>query len=902
MRQFTPAYSAKTTEQFKEPIYILELILDKGGLGTEGVNDVYFSTAPVSKINNFNTAQGASLAGRIFPCLQNNISAVSQSLDLLSGVSKIGSMTFKLADIEGRVADIIKTGADNGHGLRRQRCELYIMYSGLDWQADRVKVRTLFVDNIKYSSLKNEYSIQASDAQKQLKQLVCQPEKSRMVVGTQLLATAALPATLEIADASKMRGTLTIANAAGTGLDTGVKHLKVGGEVISGSFSAVTPSIFNVSGRGLFGTSIEDHGSLTPGVVAPPEVAEAIYLRGNPIWMALTLLTGGYTGGNHFQGFDSARLFLGLSSSVAGYPPSQYPQFTEKYEVWDTRWLRFSDAFLGTVGAETGAYAHPYEGLQFEFLFTKGVDAKKFIETEILRFLGATMLVTGDGSLSLKAFSDVSAVTKAPVVLNAQDVLIADAAQAGVGNTQATITDADVISWGELDYQFNEMANVFVFDFHELPKGSGQFVRTSMLVDGNSAAIWGTAKTVQLRCKGVVPIASHIQTVQTRTAFLAARLGSPPLSISVTALSKWHNVEVGDVITLALSKVHDALAGSFLHRAFEVVSTGLDLATGAVTLSLTTQPNPADLQYLLNNFVENTTLRAIDAAYTNGRVDIRTVLFGLGVTYSEAVESGVNTLRIYGAARIGGLGSSQQCQFTGDIIVEETGSITVYGSVQLFITGEFTLLGAIDGLGKGQAAGQTSGFDSIQPGYIGGGGGAGISHSGEPQNVQNLSEAPLFLPGHSVSLSGGNIDPVTGQWGSFTGVPAALWGASGSVATGTFNAAHTSGASGSGFGVYSRGVFMGAAANIDLGGDSAYRDPGASAFSGGGGGGGGTAVFLVEKNPTGIYTFNAPTSVFSGTGGAGGNGYYFSFGTGVVIDWGNNGEPGTAGSFLAGVF
>jgi len=125
-------YELKNAALAKNPVYVAEIFFNNGNSGTDGTNDIYFATCDVNEITGF------AHTDRWFPFLKSDsISSMSQTVDPINGVSSVGNLSLSITDYNGMVSDIIKAADTAGHGLRRQRLSIIMLYKGMDW-ADRV--------------------------------------------------------------------------------------------------------------------------------------------------------------------------------------------------------------------------------------------------------------------------------------------------------------------------------------------------------------------------------------------------------------------------------------------------------------------------------------------------------------------------------------------------------------------------------------------------------------------------------------------------------------------------------------------------------------------------------------------------------------------------------------------
>lgn len=825
MQVFNPAYAAENAKLNKHPIYVLEIIWNNGQEGTEGVNDIYFASADIANILNF------PFPNRYYPLLQaNGVSSISQKVDPINGISSIGSMTFKLSDYNHYVSDIIKAADVAGHGLRRQRCQLFVLYAGKDW-ADRIKIRTLQVSNLIPDKDGLTYHLSAHDIQRALRKTIFQPTQTTL---TAAMSNAAL--TLSVADAS-------IFIAAPNHVYGTVGFVKLNDEIMM--WSSISGSVITIaaSGRGMFGTVAANHAV---GV----DVKEIIVMHENPITIALKVMTSTGLGSNGI--YDVLPGHWGCALSSAN-------------DVLLSEWERVGQQL---VGLDTPL---PSDGLQYEFVIDKSTTGKKFIESEILKTIGAFGMVHGDGSYGIRAYSDLANVDK----LNAERHLTTD----------------DIISFDSLNHNYDKIVNTMLLSFDESPKLSNKFSRASLFVDQDSRAKWGEAPQLKYKVKGIIPTSIFVDQLYQRFNLIASKFSRPPLSISIIAMPNNHDLEIGDIVRLSLP-IHDALTGLDLDRAFEVDDVSLNSETGRVKLHLNAQPEQANIWHSGNG----TTTRG------NGTMTrfIADIVYQIG---TPLVWDGLSNLTL----------NTGDYWVAGNLTIAFGVTLTINGSVRLFSTGIITIEGTIDGKGKGGLLGGTSGgyswvtYPSTQGAGIGhvGRGGAGGSRNNYPIVPASPGGQVLSPPPPAPIIIGTAIDPATSRWTAVSGIPRpplmGSGGGGGGDAANVTRGRGNGGAGGSGLLIMARGIFC-TTGMVDLrgapGDDGKIVPPPLGEVPGGGngGGGGGSFIALAERDANGLPVLNITSTRVLTSGGAGGAAGYNSYGYASLP-----GSVGGRGSFVAQV-
>ena len=554
MQTFPVAYATINNEHAHEPVFVFEVLWAGGLHGTEGTNDIYFGTTDIANIINF------TYPARYYPFLDaDSISSISHKVDPISGVSTIGGLTVKIQDYQNVVSDIIQAADTAGHGLRRQRVEVYMLFKGMDW-ADKIKIRTMQIQDLRLSK-HGEYTLTCSDIQRNLQKTIFNPFKA--IISANIAAAGAIA--VVVPDNSVFS---TVVNQShGT-----AGFVKVNDEIMKWTSKTGTTDL-NVpaAGRGMFGTAAAAH-------TAGDDMQEIIVLRENLITMALKVM----------ESSGSA----GAMGTYDAYPAHWGCSLDSTQEIDEAGWLTLGKALAGL--ADTPLVS---DGYQFEFVFDKGIEAKKFIEGDILKVLGGFGFVTGGGLYSARPYSDL--------------------ANADKSNASLHITENNADKWGELRYDYSAMANELWLDYVESPKLSGKYIRTAIFNDEVSKKKWGNAKQLRYQVRGAIGTAAYITAMYQRFQRVMARFSRPPLRIQIDLLPREHGVEIGDIVRVTLP-VHDLLTGADLDRAFEILSVDLKPKSGMVSIECIAQPENASFWFNGVGDVASVTVSPATASIANG--------------------------------------------------------------------------------------------------------------------------------------------------------------------------------------------------------------------------------------------------------------------------------------------
>jgi hypothetical protein len=521
-------YKIRNEAISKQPVYVAEIFWNNGNTGVDNTNDIYFATCDI------NDTTGFLYPDRWFPFLKSDsIGSMSQTVDPINGVSSIGSIDITITDYNGMVSDIIRAADAAGHGLRRQRISIYMMYRGMDW-ADRALIRTMQVNDLSLTRL-NEYRLTAADVQRQMQKTVFNPSKTT----TTATVAASGAVTVGVNDARAFSlGTSVTYGASG--------FIKIGDEIMR--WNSRTDNSFNVpaAGRGVFGT-------VAASSAIGDTVDEIFYLNENPITLAMKILeSSGTNGANGVHDVLPAGWGCNMQAGI---------------DVDESGWFSIGELLTGLSTSHLAT-----DGIQFEFVLDKGVEAKKFIEDSILKIIGAYGFVMGDGQYSIRAYSDLSNAAKE--------------------NAVVTLDRNAVVKWEDLTYNYNDLANQVWLEYDEQPKLSGKFIRNALFIDSVSIKKWGEAKQLKYQAAGIMPTSLTAAQLYQRFQRVGSRYSRPPMQIPLTLLPKYHTLEIGDIVRVSLP-IRDLFTGQQLDRAFEIIATQLKPSTGEVAVKCLAQPEHA---------------------------------------------------------------------------------------------------------------------------------------------------------------------------------------------------------------------------------------------------------------------------------------------------------------------
>jgi len=616
MLALNPNFRIKNDALAKKPVYVAEIFFNSGNGGVDGINDIYFATCDVTEIVGFSHPE------RWFPFLKaSSIGSMSQTVDPINGVSSIGSLDITITDHDNLVSDIIKAADAAGHGLRRQRLSIYMLYKGMDW-ADKVVVRTMQVNDLRLSAL-NEYKLTAADVQRQLQKTVFNPHATVLtgaIIGTDAITPAVVDSRNFLATTQQVYGLCGF--------------VKIDDEIMRWTVNSGTVLTIAAADRGLFGSVAATHSN-------GAKVSEIIVLQENPVTMALKVMQSTGEGSNGAWDVYPARWGCGMDSDN---------------DVNVAEWLEVGKLLVGLSATPAAG-----DGVQFEFVFDQGVEAKKFVEDMLLKILGAFGFVHGDGRYGIRAYSDLSNAAKE--------------------NASFVADQNSVIKWGDLTYNYNDLANQVWIEYDEAVKLSGKYIRNAIFIDSVSIKKWGEARQLKYSAPGIIPTSAFASQLYQRFQRIGARYSRPPMQIELTMMPKYHGIEIGDIARVTLP-IRDLFTGAALDRAFEVISTQLSPGTGQISIKCLAQPERAAFWFGGVGEVYSVTISPAAASIVTGQTQQLTAraFDGLGNQVTTPaiawVASGNVTVDAAGLVTAGAVGSGSVIAVAGNK-QSNTAAITV---------------------------------------------------------------------------------------------------------------------------------------------------------------------------------------------------------------------------------
>lgn len=724
----------------------------------------------------------------------------------------IGNITIKVLDVNGTLTDRIKTRLDGGESLRRKRIRFYKGFAGLTDFDDYSLRFTYVIDRVSYSQ--GVYTIECSDVQRIAKADIFDLHQGVLTSTVNATATS-IPIT--IADAANKFPLLEHDSNYGSDASKTVGYIQIDDEIIrhTGWNTGKTAlEVDGASGRGALGTTAATHTVTATEADQKKKVSEYVYIEMAGPRLVYALLTGKIL---YQSGGMPAHWHLGI----------------------DSDFVRLAD-FLAEPNADLWETSTG-QGRMARFQKLEVTEGKRFIEKELLTWMGAFMPVYADGTLGFKRLQNVTPESSYITWLN----------------------DQEITKVGPLQHNYKKLLNNFVVQWNYIP-AIERYTKLTQLVDSDSVSKHGLAPAKVFTFRGVFTGRHSEDDIRKYFDQMRDRYGHPPLEWKIDVMPRWDLLDVGDVVRVSSAHVSDYNTGLPVDRVFEIQQIRTNWRTGRVSLSLFGGIENSKVDPIVSSSVMS------DSFYTAAGTELSTVL-----TISAGAVTANGTLNGNNANHANAI-----YYYNGDLTINSGVTVTINKNVQLRVKGFLTVNGKIDGAGQGFAGAAATAAKQGKVGISGASGYSVVAYGIDCYNtdftnqwitmpptvrdIPNEYSADGFLTPTSqqkfTSFQGLNVRNPDGL--SFKGVPKVLAGTSGAAGQGAayrgvYQASGGAGGdSGAGLVVICRGATIGPAGSIDLSGDDGTA-PGSDSLSdvtwyAGAGQGGfpGAVVFLLDGDVT----------------------------------------------------
>ena len=642
MRTYNTNFSEVNRATAKEPRLVVEVSFDFANTDL-----YYFTSHPDAALPSGASSVSGSVA---------KVTSTSQKLNPIEGRSTIGTINVTLADLSASVTSVISNKLGSGNGLRGKRLRVYVGFKDTAW-ADYELVQTQIIDQVEFA--KGGYTIRCADVQRSARKDIFD------LAATNLTATVS--ATDTTIPVKSTAGFEALAHGASysDAPNIEVLYFKIGDEIIRCPVSGIQANQFTGVSRGVLGTKPVEHKvDTTVDDDRKPKVEEVVYLEMPAVKLALAILTGD------------------LYNQAGKKLPSKW------HLGIDPQYIRTSD-FTG-IGTDWWDPNDDTQGVIVRFIGEKKQDAKRFIEQQINRLLGAFNPIYSDGSLGLKRMT----------------VVISDAAHV------RELNEDNVVSYSALRHDMRQVHNQFQIDWNWDPV-TERFTRSLLRTDAASISKHGAAPLLTLKYRGLYGSRWTDQMLAQRIDTLRSRHAGPPLLITLNVLPSLNDLEVGDIVRVRLDNVRDYTGGTTsIDRAFEVQGITTDWVTGNLRLDLFGSAEKAGAIAL-----STATTALSPSFYTSAGTELKSYL---DTNYPGAfsIVGGVGHIvadcTLPGGADVNASGSIYY--YDAPLQIDSGVTVTITDNVQLRVNGHLQIDGKVDGSGRGlpgvstPEAGGTAGF------------------------------------------------------------------------------------------------------------------------------------------------------------------------------------------------
>lgn len=301
------------------------------------------------------------------------------------------------------------------------------------------------------------------------------------------------------------------------------------------------------------------------------------------------------------------------------------------------------------------------KGLILRFTHLEKVDGKRFCEQQIHMPMGTFGPIDTLGRLGLRRLVSLVS-TAAPV---------------------AILDHSNIISHDPIRHVQRKVINEQVYDWNY---DGDSYTRVDIFLNRQSIIEHGRTKPKELDFAGLYVSRHSRQVLQRIADTFTDRYGAPPIEFSARLSRSMNHLEIGDPVRVILPRVRDYTGTGTLDRTFEVQARRMNWRTGELTVQLfgsTARSLPHDGD-------GGETPPIADAWYTSEGTALSSVLT---ISNGRVTQNGTIT----------GAADSRDAvyYYDGDLTIESGVTVTIEDNVQLRIRGQLTIIGTIDGAGRG---------------------------------------------------------------------------------------------------------------------------------------------------------------------------------------------------------
>jgi hypothetical protein len=479
-------------------------------------------------------------------------------------ISTIGTQSFTLADADNAISDWLRTINNSGASTYEKKTQFWIGAAGLDFD-DYAPQPPQYITKIKQGT--KTYSFTCRDALRFVKTDICTS------VSTEL--TADLPedetSSLSVTSTDDMPGTVAHGDSYSDGTaGTSVAYLYLEGEDASGNtiFEVITAT--GITSTGYTGLT---RGALNTRAYeweAGTEISAHVYLELPTPKLIYALLTG------NLYGQTGATLPADWNNEIDESLVDLASFENIGTDLWDP-----TDDTAGKISRIDGL---------------SDLDAKAFIETDLLPTINCSLVVNNEGRLALKRTEAVVTDTVADYTLN----------------------ETNVFDVGDFENDLDDIVNRYLIKY-SYRRDKDECTRYHLLVDSDSVEKYGATDIEEYTFTSLHYSIHSLDSIRSYMTSLRDRKSAEQSNVTITGNLAASVLDVADIARVKLANWQDYSSTGAINRSFEVQKVQIDWlnAQAKITLSGTTQK--AEPLPLISSTVADT----ID--YTNW-TDITTIL------------------------------------------------------------------------------------------------------------------------------------------------------------------------------------------------------------------------------------------------------------------------------------
>lgn len=641
MKTFPAEFIEFEEARDKEPRYVVQISWDTAGTDYTYLTSSEEAAVPIS----------SPAVDRIDDSVLK-ISGLTQKINPDIATSTIGSVTIVLSDVtdnsaspalEDQITTRMNTKLDAGDGLRGKIVRVYVGYKHMPFVDYDLRL-TYIVDSVSFRD--GIYKLNVSDIQRTTKKKIFTPDETTL---NSSITEFDLIIPVVGIDSTWFQA-VTHGDEWSVRPGETVSYIKIDDEVIchQGNISFDTTNGWHLTAveRGALNTRAVEHDvDTTTEDNRKPKITEHIYIEGAAPKVIYAILTGELLNGASPENTLPDHWHLGINAS--------FVRLADFQNIGIDTWNTVDDSGRKVRIENPGTQ-----------------DGKRFMEKELLLWMGCFMPIYSTGELGLRKLSGVLSDSSYNVHLDQHNI----------------------ISYSDLTHDMRSVINDIRVEWNWVD-AKEVFTKQSIFIDADSIATHGIADTKDFKFSAVHTGLHTDEDLFTYFDVLRDRYSGPPLLLTLKIMPSMSLLEVGDTVRVSLNQIRDFNTGGTLNRTFEVQQVATDWMTGAISLKLFGSSQAAGT-------LERTTLTSVllDTFYTQDGINLETVttISGGIMTVAPSVLTGSDTdidatVSIY--------------YYDGDLEIGSGVTLNIAENIQLRIKGHLTVNGDIKGIGTGATGG-----------------------------------------------------------------------------------------------------------------------------------------------------------------------------------------------------